>query len=150
MIDHPIAILSLNSSFGFRVSVSVDDIYIALTGRFHRWKLTLRYCLCHQDFRDNSFEQLCINYANESLQYYFNEHIFRIEQAEYEKEQVTWVMIEFHDNRPVADVISRKPNGILQILDDESSFPSVRVVILPFVESKKDRGSASLYRKSSG
>ena len=74
-------------------------------------------------FQVNSLEQLCINYANEQLQYYFNEYIFYLEQEEYMKEKIDWKTIEFRDNQPCIDLISKFPVGLLHILDDESHFP---------------------------
>uniref|UniRef100_A0ABM5F0J4 Unconventional myosin-XV n=1 Tax=Pogona vitticeps TaxID=103695 RepID=A0ABM5F0J4_9SAUR len=76
-----------------------------------------------EDLGFNSFEQLCINYANEYLQFFFNKIVFKEEQEEYIREQIEWRQIPFNDNQPCIDLIAQKPHGILKILDDQSSFP---------------------------
>ncbi|OWR53588.1 myosin xv [Danaus plexippus plexippus] len=76
-----------------------------------------------EDLEENSFEQLCINYANETLQHYFNKHIFKLEQQEYQKERLEWSNLTWNDNSPVIQLLSKKPVGILHLLDDESNFP---------------------------
>lgn len=48
-----------------------------------------------ENFTENSLEQLCINYANENLQFYFNKHIFKLEQQEYAKEKIDWTTITY-------------------------------------------------------
>ena len=69
-------------------------------------------------FKENDFEQFCINLANEKLQQHFNQHVFKMEQAEYEREKIDWSYIEFVDNQDVLDLIERKPLGILDLLDE--------------------------------
>ncbi|XP_041086325.1 unconventional myosin-IXb-like isoform X6 [Polyodon spathula] len=76
-----------------------------------------------EDFETNSFEQFCINYANEQLQYYFNQHIFKLEQEEYQSEGISWHNIEYTDNVGCIHLISKKPTGLFHLLDEESNFP---------------------------
>ncbi|XP_066511963.1 unconventional myosin-XV [Hoplias malabaricus] len=71
----------------------------------------------------NSFEQLCINYANETLQYFFTKIILKQEQEEYIREQIGWREFTFTDNQTCIDLIAAKPHGIFRILDDQSCFP---------------------------
>lgn len=73
-----------------------------------------------ESFERNSFEQLCINYCNESLQQQFNRFVFKLEQAEYEREGIQWSFISFPDNQNVLDLIHKKRNGLLSILDEQS------------------------------
>nr|XP_058918687.1 unconventional myosin-IXb isoform X2 [Kogia breviceps] len=76
-----------------------------------------------EDFERNSFEQFCINYANEQLQYYFNQHIFKLEQEEYQSEGISWHNIDYTDNVGCIQLISKKPTGLFYLLDEESNFP---------------------------
>ncbi|KAG8575722.1 hypothetical protein GDO81_009651 [Engystomops pustulosus] len=75
-----------------------------------------------ETFEINSFEQFCINYANEKLQQQFNLHVFKLEQEEYMKEQIPWTLIDFYDNQPCINLIEAKM-GILDLLDEECKMP---------------------------
>ncbi|XP_026669743.1 unconventional myosin-Va isoform X2 [Ceratina calcarata] len=75
-----------------------------------------------ETFEVNSFEQFCINYANEKLQQQFNQHVFKLEQEEYFKEEIEWTFIDFYDNQPCIDLIETKL-GILDLLDEECRMP---------------------------
>ncbi|KAF4469903.1 myosin MYO2 [Fusarium albosuccineum] len=75
-----------------------------------------------EHFAKNSFEQFCINYANEKLQQEFNQHVFKLEQEEYLREQIDWTFIDFSDNQPCIDLIEGRM-GILSLLDEESRLP---------------------------
>lgn len=74
----------------------------------------------------SSFEQLCINYANEQLQQFFVEHIFKLEQEEYLKEGITWKNISFTDNQHTLDLLALQPLNLLSLIDEETNFPKVR------------------------
>ncbi|XP_051984241.1 unconventional myosin-IXAa-like [Xyrauchen texanus] len=76
-----------------------------------------------EDYENNSFEQFCINFANERLQHYFNQHIFKLEQEEYRAEGIAWHNIDYIDNTGCINLISKKPTALLHLLDEESNFP---------------------------
>ncbi|KAJ9119953.1 hypothetical protein QFC24_005436 [Naganishia onofrii] len=76
-----------------------------------------------EHFKKNSFEQFCINWANEKLQQEFNAHVFKLEQEEYMREEINWTFIDFADNQMCIDVIEGKM-GILSLLDEESRLPA--------------------------
>lgn len=46
------------------------------------------------------------------------QHVFKLEQEEYMKEQIPWTLIDFYDNQPCINLIESKL-GILDLLDEE-------------------------------
>ena len=78
-----------------------------------------------ENFDSNSFEQFCINFANENLQQFFVQHIFKLEQEEYNLEAINWRHIEFVDNQEALDLIAIRPLNLMALIDEESKFPKV-------------------------
>lgn len=76
-----------------------------------------------ESFKTNSFEQFCINLTNEKLQQHFNQHVFKMEQDEYTREEIDWSYIEFIDNQDILDLLEKKPGGIIALLDEACMFP---------------------------
>ncbi|WCJ40061.1 myosin 1 [Euphorbia peplus] len=77
-----------------------------------------------ESFERNSFEQFCINYANERLQQHFNRHLFKLEQEEYIQDGIDWTKVDFEDNQDCLNLFEKKPLGLLSLLDEESTFPN--------------------------
>lgn len=73
----------------------------------------------------NDFEQLCINFTNEKLQQFFNNHMFILEQEIYKRENIDWNFIDFGlDLQPTIDIIEKNnPIGIFSYLDEECVMP---------------------------
>ena len=74
-----------------------------------------------EHFEVNSFEQLCINTANEALQGNYNTHIFAKDMEECRAEGINVTEVEFPDNTPCIDLVMKsKPPGIFSLLDSAS------------------------------
>merc|ERR1719229_927019 len=74
-------------------------------------------------FDYNGFEQICINYVNEKLQQFFNQHMFTLEQEEYVKEGLDWANVDFGMNLQKCIDMFEKPMALLAIFEEESLFP---------------------------
>ena len=71
-------------------------------------------------FKNNGFEQLCINYTNEKLQNIFNKYIFELEQEEYKKEEIPWENINFPNNKKIISLIESKKQSVFSYQIEQS------------------------------
>jgi len=101
-------------------------------------------------FEQNSFEQLCINYANEVLHQQFIHHYFKLEQEEYATEglNVEVLQIDQVDNKPVLQLMTAKPVSVFALLEEQCQIArgSDEIFIDRFTEclTKMDEKSSSL------
>ena len=72
-------------------------------------------------FKENSFEQFCINYANEKLQNLYVEDIFKEIENMFKREGLMdhYSQIEYKDNTIILDAMGKYPDGIFYQLDNE-------------------------------
>lgn len=100
-----------------------------------------------ENFPINSFEQLCINVANEQLQNYFNEAVFGWEMKSYETEGIKPPKIKFINNKEILDLFLQRPGGLFALLEDDCRLATS--VDNDFVEKiNKQFAKNSHYRKS--
>merc|ERR1712155_428958 len=69
------------------------------------------------------FEQICINYVNEKLQQFFNQHMFTLEQEMYVREGLDWSNVDFGMDLQKCIDMFEKPMAFLAIFEEESLFP---------------------------
>lgn len=75
-----------------------------------------------EDSKPSQLEQLCINLCSETMQHFYNTHIFKSSVESCREEGITYdVTIDYVDNVPCIDLISSLRTGLLSMLDVECS-----------------------------
>uniref|UniRef100_A0A7N1A3X8 Uncharacterized protein n=2 Tax=Kalanchoe fedtschenkoi TaxID=63787 RepID=A0A7N1A3X8_KALFE len=102
-----------------------------------------------ETYSKNSFEQLCINYANERLQQHYNRHLLKLLQEEFEMEGIDFNKVHFQDNQDCLNLFEKNPRGLFSLLDEESN--SAKASDMTFSNNLKQHLSGnSCYRSEQG
>merc|ERR1711962_1808735 len=99
-------------------------------------------------FDYNGFEQICINFANEKLQQFFNQHMFTLEQEEYVREGIVWEFIDFGMDLEETISLIEKPQGILAMLEEECIVPKATDQTYLAKMHKEHVGKSKAYQKA--
>ena len=114
-------IARINTTLGAGQAASSSAVAAGAAGRF----VGVLDIFGFEVFHTNYFEQLCINYTNEKMQQHFNEHVFKMELAEYRNEgvDVDAASASYVDNSVVLALIEAPRTGILAMTDEELRTP---------------------------
>ncbi|EOD40370.1 hypothetical protein EMIHUDRAFT_51153, partial [Emiliania huxleyi CCMP1516] len=99
-----------------------------------------------ESFDTNSFEQLCINYANEQLHQLFVHTVFTDERAIHIAEGVPFPRLDLPDASSCIAAIAERPNGILWLLDSSTRLFGAReesFFLSANKEAARTKGAAS-------
>ena len=131
-----------------RINRTVDDVAKA------KMYIGLLDVYGFEFFEVNSFEQLCINFANEKLQQFFLTTVFDNEASQYKEEGVPWTPIAYADNKQIIELCENGTNGIYKLLDSQCRAPNTSgktfCTLLHETHSKKNKdvfGAPKLSKK---
>ena len=66
-------------------------------------------------FQHNSFEQLCINYANERLHNFFLMRVFEVEIELYKMQNLQVPVLTYPDNSKVIELLEKSMDSIFNL-----------------------------------
>lgn len=78
-------------------------------------------------FPYNNFEQFCINYSSELIHQFYIKKIFKLEQLEYETQNIEWKPVVYSeiDNFLLLEMLSIQPSNIFSLINDITSHTQV-------------------------
>jgi len=106
----------------FNLIIARINLNIETDREFHKF-IGLLDVFGFEVFQTNSFEQLCINYANERLHNFFLMRVFEVEIELYRMQNLQVPALNYPDNAKVIELLEKSPTGIFPLLDAQCKMP---------------------------